>query len=148
MLSRTGGRLHVVNLMSLFEVLQWRRVPKNVLLSIALIQVHAATTTLQMLVHPVQASQQVLVLATCVNCAKLDLMLACNFLATQTKAGSGKCNFRKEALHDAFCLGKCNICSRGGIPDWCATLNVNRNSMTCLELDDILIKQQIENNSN
>ena len=70
-----------------------------------------------------------------------------NFLATQTKAGSDTCTSGKEALQDACCLKKCDICSGGGIPDWYANVNVNGNSMTCLELDGVIANSQIEQGS-
>jgi biotin carboxyl carrier protein len=70
-----------------------------------------------------------------------------NFLATQTKAGSETCTSGRDALQDACCLKKCDICSRGGIPDWYANVNVNGNSMTCLELDGVIANSQIEQGS-
>jgi biotin carboxyl carrier protein len=70
-----------------------------------------------------------------------------NFLATQTKAGSETCTSGKEALQSACCLKKCDICSGGGIPDWYANVNINGNSMTCLELDGVIANSQIEQGS-
>ena len=66
------------------------------------------------------------------------------FLATQTEAGSEVCVTGKKALRDTCCLEKCEICSGGGIPDWYATVNINGNSMTCLELDAAIAESQIE----
>lgn len=70
-----------------------------------------------------------------------------NFLATQTSAGSETCSSGKEALQSACCLKKCDICSGGGIPDWYANVNVNGNSMTCLELDSVISNSLIEQGS-
>jgi len=69
------------------------------------------------------------------------------FLSTQTQAGSDTCKSGKEALQDACCIKKCEICSGGGIPDWYANVNVNGKSMTCLELDDVISSSQIEQGS-
>ncbi len=66
------------------------------------------------------------------------------FLATQTEASSDICLTGKKALRDTCCMEKCDICSGGGIPDWYATVYINGNSMTCLELDGVIAESQIE----
>jgi len=67
-----------------------------------------------------------------------------HFLAIQTSEGSETCTMGKNALRDACCLKKCDLCAGGGIPDWYAMVNVNGNSMTCLELDGIITDSMIE----
>ena len=69
------------------------------------------------------------------------------FLSTQTEAGSDECNAGKEALQSTCCMKKCDLCSGGGLPDWYAMVNVNDNTMTCLELDGIITESQIESGS-
>jgi len=69
------------------------------------------------------------------------------FLATQAEDGSESCVAGKEALHDQCCMKKCDICSGGGIPDWYSMVNVNGNSMTCLELDGIVAESEIQSGS-
>jgi hypothetical protein len=80
-----------------------------------------------------------------------DVQTSClevfTFLSTQTKAGSDTCKSGKEALQEVCCLKKCDICSGGGIPDWYANVNVNGNSLTCLELDEVIGNSQIEQGS-
>ena len=65
------------------------------------------------------------------------------FLSTQAEAGSESCEAGRDALHDECCMKKCDLCSAGGIPDWYAEVNVNGNSMTCLELDGIVAESEI-----
>jgi len=69
------------------------------------------------------------------------------FLATQSEAGSDSCTAGKEALRTECCMRKCDLCSGGGIPDWYSMVNVNGNSMTCLELDAIVADSEIQNGS-
>jgi len=66
------------------------------------------------------------------------------FLSTQAEAGSNACLAGKEALHDECCMTKCDLCSGGGIPDWYSMVNINGNSMTCLELDSIITESEIQ----
>lgn len=66
------------------------------------------------------------------------------FLSTQSEAGSASCEAGKEALHDECCMKKCDLCSGGGIPDWYSMVNVNDNTMTCLELDGIVTDSEIQ----
>ncbi|KAL9184576.1 hypothetical protein ACHAXT_012546 [Thalassiosira profunda] len=66
------------------------------------------------------------------------------FLSTQAEAGSESCIAGKEALHDECCMRKCDLCSGGGIPDWYSNVSVNGNTMTCLELDGIVVESEIQ----
>jgi len=69
------------------------------------------------------------------------------FLSTQAEAGSDACLAGKNALHSECCMKKCDLCSGGGIPDWYSMVNLNGNSMTCLELDGIVAESEIQSGS-
>jgi len=69
------------------------------------------------------------------------------FLSNQAEAGSDACVAGKNALHSECCMKKCDLCSGGGIPDWYSMVNVNGNSMTCLELDGIVAESEIQSGS-